>query len=71
MQETTCPSCGGSFCSPYGVQGAPCDGFRELYCSDECRDRAQEAENQKRASRAPWIPPDPFPWGDLTDPFAE
>jgi hypothetical protein len=70
MPEATCPSCGGSFALPLGVQSAPCDGFREAYCSEECRDQAETRENQRRASRAPWKAPESFPW-DSSDPFAE
>ena len=70
MQETTCPMCGGGFGSRYGVQGAPEDGQRERFCSEECRDRAETRENQRRASRAPWKAPESFPW-DSSDPFAE
>lgn len=70
MPETTCPECSGGFGSRFGVQGAPCDGSRESFCSEECRDQAETRENQRRASRVPWKAPDPFPWDD-TDPFAE
>lgn len=69
MQEQECPVCKEGFTG--GVQGAPVDGSRERYCCEECRDRAETRENQRRASRAPWKAPDPFPWGDLADPFAE
>lgn len=48
----------------------PEDGQRELYCSEECRDRAQEQENQRSARRDPRQAPESFPW-DATDPFAE
>jgi hypothetical protein len=68
MQETTCPTCGS--CFAVGVQGAPVDGFRERFCSEECRDRAETRENQRRGSRAPWKAPESFPW-DSSDPFAE
>jgi len=70
MQEAPCPVCGGSFALPLGVQSAPCDGSRELYWSEECRDRAQEQENQRSARRDPRQAPESFPW-DATDPFAE
>lgn len=70
MPEATCPSCGGSFGSRFGVQSAPVDGMRELYCSEECRDRAETRENQRSASRGRWKAPEPFPW-DEGDPFAE
>lgn len=70
MAETICPTCGGGFGSRFGVQGAPEDGQRELYCSEECRDRAQEQENQRSARRDPRQAPESFPW-DATDPFAE
>lgn len=70
MREAPCPSCGGSLALPHGVQGAPCDGFREVFCSEECRDQAETRENQRSARRARWKAPEPFPWDD-TDPFAE
>ena len=79
MQETTCPSCGECFVAHYGVDGAPADGMRgERYCSEWCRDRsegsnlrrAQEAQNRRSASRAPWKAPESFPW-DSSDPSAE
>jgi len=41
MQETSCPQCGGTFASAWGVKGAPEDGSREHYCSEECRDRGE------------------------------
>jgi hypothetical protein len=68
MQEQPCPVCGERFCG--GVLGAPVDGFRERFCCEECRDRAETRENQRSASRAPWKAPEGFPWDD-TDPFAE
>lgn len=71
MQETTCPMCGGGFVAAWGAAGAPHDGFTEKYCSEECRDRAQEQESRRRAYPGHWMPPEPFPWDGLEDPFAE
>lgn len=77
--EIKCPCCGNHFFAHYGVQGAPEDEARELYCSEECRDRAEELENRRSAARAKlpsfarasrWKAPESFPW-DSTDPFAE
>lgn len=68
--EATCPTCGGEFSSRFGAMGAPVDCFRERYCSEECRDRAETRENQRRATLRPWKAPEPFPWDD-TDPFRE
>ena len=70
MAETTCPMCGGFFVAAWGTQGAPEDGQRESYCSEECRDRAEAQENQRSASRARWQAPESFPWDD-GDPFTE
>jgi hypothetical protein len=68
MQEQECPVCGGSFAG--GVQGAPQDGQRERFCCEECRDRAETRENQRRAYPGHWKAPESFPW-DSSDPFAE
>lgn len=70
MREATCPSCGGCFGAPHGVKGAPEEGQRELYCSEECRDRAEASERAQGARLSRWRAPDPFPW-DEGDPFAE
>jgi hypothetical protein len=70
MPEATCPTCGGSFSLHHGAKGAPCDGFTERFCSEECRDQAEAQERQQGARRARWQAPEPFPWDD-TDPFAE
>lgn len=46
MLEETCPICGGNF---YGAQasfGPYEDGFRNAYCSDECRDRGEEVRSR-------------------------
>lgn len=69
MQEQECPVCKEGFTG--GVQGAPVDGQRESFCCEECRDQAERWENQRRAYPGHWMPPAPFPWGDLSDPFAE
>lgn len=70
MPETTCPSCGGCFSPRHGVQSAPVDGQRALYCSEGCRDQAETRENQRGARLGRWRAPEPFPW-DEGDPFAE
>lgn len=80
--ETTCPICKDSFYPAHATLGAPEDGFRESYCSEECRDQAERCwsdqrrawaprENQRRAYPGHWMPPDPFPFDELDDPFAE
>lgn len=71
MQEIPCPCCGAFFVAHYGAEGAPADGQRgERYCSEWCRDRAEEMENRRRAVRTIRPAPESFPW-DSTDPFAE
>ena len=72
MPEATCPCCGVCFVAHYGAEGAPADGQRgERYCSEWCRDRAEELENRRSAAKASrWKAPESFPW-DSTDPFAE
>lgn len=50
MQEQECPVCKEGFTG--GVQGAPVDGQRELFCSEECRDQAETLENQQGGSRS-------------------
>lgn len=84
MPETTCPICGGCFGSRYGVQGAPEDGQRESYCSEECRDRGERVRSRwhretptRGSDRVNWggkaIPAaDAWDFLDgLSDPFAE
>lgn len=72
MPETTfCPWCEGEFLTRYGMQGAPEDGQRELYCSPECRDRGERplARLTPQAPRTGvWAALDDWPEGD---PFAE
>lgn len=46
MPETICPMCGGGFGSRFGVQGAPEDGQRDIYCSEECRDRGEQVRSR-------------------------
>ena len=83
MPEATCPTCGGGFGSRFGVQGAPEDGQRELFCSEECRDRGEEVRSRWRET--PTRGTDRVNWGGKTisaalawdildgldDPFAE
>jgi hypothetical protein len=65
-----CPCCGAIFSRYWGFLGASEDGQREMYCSEECRDRTEAQKNQQSAARSRWKAPESFPW-DSTDPFAE
>lgn len=70
MREVPCPICGECFAERWGTPGAPEDGARELYCSEECRERAERAQAQESARASRWKAPESFPWPD-PDPFAE
>lgn len=84
MQETNCPQCGGTFASAWGVKGAPEDGAREHYCSEECRDRGEQTRSRwhretptRGRDRVRWggkVIPAADVWDildGLSDPFAE
>lgn len=70
MQETTCPMCGGGFVSAWGTQGAPEDGQRELYCSEECRDRGEQTRSRWHRETPTWGR-DRVNWGGKTIPAAD
>jgi hypothetical protein len=84
MPEGTCPSCGGHFSPHHGVQGAPEDGQRELFCSEDCRDRGEQVRSRWHRE-TPTRGTDQVNWGgktisaalawdildSLDDPFAE
>jgi hypothetical protein len=84
MQEIECPVCGECFGSRHGVQGAPEEGQRELYCSEDCRDRGEQVRSRWHRE-TPTRGTDLVNWGgrtisaalawdyldNLGDPFAE